>query len=226
MNGTQTKVIGKVADVTIYEVAGDPKSFLYKSGLAINADGAPNAYGPADTEPLDYLANAGGPGNWWGIATDPTGKPHVQKIYHKQPGYYVSTTAHVNPAFPETNPDRYIDSSTVPFFVLPGGKPFGAVLGDIGLLFNTKTGDNIYAIYADIGPASKIGEASIQAAQALGVNSDPKKGGTIQPIIITLVFPGSCPGFKTPDVWFNLAHQIFQKWGGLARLQNIIASLY
>ena len=46
---------------------------VFESRLRIDADGAPNAYGPAGTEPLDALANAGHPGNWWGIVTDDAG---------------------------------------------------------------------------------------------------------------------------------------------------------
>jgi hypothetical protein len=44
--------------------------------------GAPNAYHPED-KGLDFLANAGKTGNWWGIVTEdgtPSGKPVVQGV--------------------------------------------------------------------------------------------------------------------------------------------------
>jgi Fungal chitosanase of glycosyl hydrolase group 75 len=217
--------IGSVSGISIYSVSGHPASVLFQAGLAINADGAPTAYGPEGTVPLDYLANAGSQGNWWGIACDCFGKPYLQTVYHRAPGYYVSTTAHINPHFPAENPDRYMDSTTIPFFVLPGGKSFGAKLGDVGLLYNTKTGDNMYAIYADIGPQNKIGETSIRAANCLKINSNPKNGGTNAKIVCYLIFPGSIGKWIPPDQWFHKANTLMKQWGGLSRLETLAAQL-
>jgi len=36
----------------------------------------------------------------------------------------------------------------------------------------------VEAIYADIGPKNHLGEGSIALAEALGIPSDPKRGGT------------------------------------------------
>jgi hypothetical protein len=49
-------------------------AFFYKSGMAIDADGALRAYHPNDRSGLDALAHAGHPGNWWALVTD-NGKP-------------------------------------------------------------------------------------------------------------------------------------------------------
>src|SRR5687767_14284317 len=55
-------------------------AFVFHGGLAIDADGAPNAYHPEDRG-IDHLANAGRPGNWWAVVTDDRsskGTPIVQ----------------------------------------------------------------------------------------------------------------------------------------------------
>lgn len=73
--------------------------------------------------------------------------------------------------------------------MLPGKHSNGASLGDVCLCLNTKTGDHCYGIYADVGPSSKIGEASIRMASALKIKCDPKTGGTESKIIAYLVSP-------------------------------------
>jgi Fungal chitosanase of glycosyl hydrolase group 75 len=226
---TLLKTIG---GVKIYQEAN---ALLYLAGMQIDADGDEMAYGPDGVpgiKPLDYLANAGKPGNWWGITTDSAGQPYVQQPYHRGPGYYVSSTALENPAFPESNPDRYLDSSQIPFFVLPSdfhsGMPSPLTppkLGDLGFAYNTETKDNNAMVYGDIGPKAQIGEASIAAAKSLGVNSDPKTGGTSKPVICYWFVPGSGKGWQPVDVWWNQALNLFNTWGGLKRLTSVIASL-
>ena len=57
-------------------------------------------------------------------------------------------------------------SDLVPYIVLPGGWPHGGCeLGTLcTVLYN---GGHVHAIYADVGPKTKIGEASIAVHQAL-----------------------------------------------------------
>jgi Fungal chitosanase of glycosyl hydrolase group 75 len=68
-----------------------------KGKLGIDADGSPHAYHPNGSPPgLDYLANAGKPGNWYGIVTDnqkASGNPVVQGSSDPAPGFYISSTA-------------------------------------------------------------------------------------------------------------------------------------
>jgi hypothetical protein len=52
----------------VWQITGQ-KAFFFTAGLAIDADGAPDAYHPNDTG-RDFLANAGRPGNWWAPVTD------------------------------------------------------------------------------------------------------------------------------------------------------------
>jgi Fungal chitosanase of glycosyl hydrolase group 75 len=220
------KQIDMVASVPIYSVDGDPPSFIFKAGFMIDADGSPNAYGPNNSG-LDYTANGGDDqgGEWWAGPVDGDGRPIIQKIFDPTPGFYVSATALGNSAFPEQSPYRYLDSECIPFFVLPGQHSNKAKTGDVALVYNTKTGDNCYAVYGDIGPSSKIGEGSIRLAEALKLDANPKSGGTESKIIVYVVFPGSVGAWKPPSVWFDAANTVFHAWGGIPRLKEIIPEL-
>jgi hypothetical protein len=215
------KLITTIGGVKIYS---EKNAIIYIGAMAIDADGDEQAYAPADSglAPFDYLANAGSPGNWWGITTDQSGSPYVQQPYHRGPGYYVSCTALENPAFPESNPDRYMDSSQIPFFVLPGGFGSGCKLGDLGLGYNIQTGDNNAMIYADIGPQDQIGEGSMALASSLALDPDPKTGGTSKPIICYWFVPGSGKGWQPVDVWWKSALDLFRSWGGMDYLKTVI----
>jgi Fungal chitosanase of glycosyl hydrolase group 75 len=218
--------IDSVGGVTIYSVAGEPKAIVFKAGAAINADGAANCYGPNNSG-IDYTANGGDDqgGNWWGGPVGKDGRPLVQQIYDPYPGMYVSATAHFNPAYTEDSQYRYIDSAAIPFLVLPGNHANGAKLGDVALVLNTVTGDNSYAIYADVGPQSKIGEISLRLATALKLNPNPKSGGIVLHEIAYLVFIGSVASWKPPKVWFDTANTLTKAWGGLTRLKELIRQL-
>lgn len=218
--------IDSVAGCVIYSVQGEPKSFVFKAGMMIDCDGSPNAYGPNNSG-LDYTANGGNDqgGDWWGGPTDSSGKPIVQKIYDPSPGKYVSGTSHIYPAYSEDSPYRYMDSESIPFFVLPGKHSNGAKSGDVGLCYNTKTGDNCYGIYADVGPSTKIGEGSMRMAEALKINSNPKTGGTESRIVVYLVFPGSVAKWLPPKVWWDTANTLTKAWGGLSRLKDIASRI-
>jgi hypothetical protein len=217
--------IDQVAGVPIYSVAGTTKSIIFRAGYMINADGSPNCYGPDNTG-LDYTANGGTPGgDWWGGPTDDQGMPCVQAVYDPSPGMYVSGTALINPAFPEASPYRYLDSESIPFFVMPGNHYNGLKLGDVGLVYNTKTGDNCYAVFGDVGPSSKIGEGSIRLAGALNIDVNPKSGGTESKAVVYLAFPGSVGAWKPPSVWFDVANTIFKAWGGMSRFQKVIKEI-
>src|SRR5258708_2675267 len=82
------------------------------AGLAVDADGSPHAYAPSGSglQGLDYLANAGHSGNWWGIATDSHGMPYIQGPNTPAPGYYVSTTALEDGSKAVNDPARYVNS--------------------------------------------------------------------------------------------------------------------
>jgi hypothetical protein len=167
--------------------------------MAVDADGAPNAYHPDDTG-LDALANAEFPnGDWKSIlAVDPLdpSKPFVQ-TGGPFAGFFVSKTALQSSVVPETDPARYVDATTVPYVVFPGA--FHALsgtgtLGDLVMARNLRTDDVTAAIVADIGPThAPLGEVSMQLAESLGgvhVNPRNGKGVPVGPFLY-VVFPGS-----------------------------------
>jgi len=194
---------------------------LWKAGFAVNADGSPHAYGP-DNSGLDYTANAGSPGAWWGIYAPPDGKgsPVVQAAYHPAPGHYISTTALVDPNYPEGHPERYVDSERYGFYVIPGGESF-CKLGDVGLALNTNTGDNFYFAMGDIGPSGQIGEGSMLLARCLGLSTDPKTGGTDSRVIACVVLPDSDPGYQDWEPKCKVAIQLVDAWGGINKLRQL-----
>ena len=175
------------------------------AGMAIDADGAngqtggvpvyaPKGYTPA---PLDFLANAGGPGNWWGVVTDtkrPDGRPVKQKEGDPAPGAYVSATSYRWPERARIDPLAYVDAASVPYIVLPGpwrAQAVGVVLGCMATVEDTKTGRILDAAgVLDFGPRAKLGEASIACANFFGIPSSPKSGGTSEKRFIYTFFPG------------------------------------
>lgn len=171
----------------------NPSNFImYKAKFAVDADGSPRAYGPNNTG-LDWTANAGSPGNWWGVVTDVSGNPVIQNSGNPYPGMYVSTTSLVNSQYSSTNPLRYVNSETVPFYVIPTAvKSIGGIaIGDVAYVYNTVTGLGRFAIYADSGPAGKLGEGSIYLASQIGLNANARTGGTTSGIIDYIIFPSS-----------------------------------
>ncbi|WP_372365705.1 alpha/beta hydrolase [Candidatus Uabimicrobium sp. HlEnr_7] len=214
-------VHGSAAGKTIWKVPGK-NGFFWGSGMSVDADGAPKAYHRQKGKGLDYLANAGHPGNWWGIVTK-NGVPVIQKSTDPAPGYYVSQTAMFSSQKSIYDPRRYVNASTIPFYVLPARKSMGAKIGDIAAVINTRSNKVAYAMYADVGPRNHIGEGSIALAEDLGINSSPKKGG-ISSGIVFVVFPGSGNGngrLRTRDEIREAGQRLFSQWGGMKQLEAV-----
>lgn len=88
-----------------------------------------------------------------------------------------------------------IDADQIPYVVLPrdknaagewaspdnvSGNPFhdaGIKRGDYVKLTNPMNGKSVYAIYGENGPQNQVGEISMAAARALGIDPSPTKGG-------------------------------------------------
>jgi len=216
--------------IPVFRISGETP-FFWTGPLATDADGAPNAYNPDDTG-IDYLANAGKPGNWWGIATDSKGTPYKQGVYpigsyNPFPGFYVSTTSLVNPNFPAYDVRRYADATQIPFIVLPLSHGLGAKLGDFGFAYNKNTGKSAFVTYADNGPGNKIGEGSVALTIALGGNpwnaARTRVTNGIGSGISTLVFPGSGNGKLPTLAEINgKGNEALTKWGGFARFQSCV----
>jgi len=173
--------------------------------MMIDADGANGqtggvpVYGPKGftPEPLDFLANAGEPGNWFGIVTDTgrrDGNPVLQNSNGPVPGAFVSATSYRWPELARTDPRAYVDAASVPYIVLPGHwrkAAIGVVLGCKAIVRDSKTGKILEASgVLDFGPQGKLGEASIACAEFFGIPSSPKSGGTTEKRFVYTFFPG------------------------------------
>jgi len=167
--------------------------------MAIDADGAPNAYHPEDTG-IDALANAGFPSGGWKsiLVVDPldSTKPFVQSA-GPFAGFFVSKTTLHDPTRPETDPSRYVDSTKVPYLVFPGA--FHALngtgtMGDMAMVRNLRSNQVTAAIVADAGSHNApLGEVSIRLAENLGgTHVNPRNGsGMPKGPFLYVLFPRS-----------------------------------
>ena len=177
------------------------------SQIDVDADGAngqhgqPPAYAPdgyPGPKPLDVLADAGSPGQWWGIVTDSSGNPIVQSESDPCPGAYVSPTSLqlLKPDgshYASTDPMAYVDAATVPFLVIcpelrNGVAPI--VLGCRAVLTNTENNITIEAVVADGGNTNEMGEISYAAAQALGNLGTPLSVNNEGHLLTMEIYPG------------------------------------
>ncbi len=194
-------------------------AYLYKtSHKQIDADGAPNAYHPADVGKtcsatagllgLDCPANAGYPnGSFWRdvLAVDPNdnNKPYVQPS-GPFAGFFVAMTSLVDSSKVATDPTRYVSSTTFPYIVFPGNfnaKTGTGKRGDLGFAFNLSNNKKSHFVVAETGPAAAdLGEMSIALATAMGgVNPNPINGaGAPSGTILYVSFPFSSNTYGWP----------------------------
>jgi Fungal chitosanase of glycosyl hydrolase group 75 len=217
------KLVKRIGYSDIYTLNSSSTAFFYQAGMMIDADGGYHAYHPDGKSGLDLLGNAGRPGNWWALVTDtgkPTGKPVIQKDADPAPGFYISTTSLEDTTCDRKDPHRYVNAESLNFIVLPGRSNLGAKLGDFAVVIRPATGAYDYAVYGDVGPAHKIGEASIGLAHALGVPSSPKTGGVAHGILY-FVFPDTARHWplSQPEI-DQYGAALFAKWGGLDKAKE------
>jgi hypothetical protein len=106
-------------------------------------------------------------------------------------GAIVSKTAYLIRGEPDNTPKRYVDSETVPYVVVPPviiQKTQGVVRGCFATV--TYKGKSVDCMVGDVGPRKKIGEISMAAARAVGMNPSPRSGGEERKIVQYEVFPG------------------------------------
>lgn len=200
-------------------------AILFTSGMTIDADGAPNAYGPHDRG-LDYNANARGKHGWVALVTNEDGRPVIQKRGPYR-GYYVSTTSlQQSNVSDERNPRRYIDATRIPYIALPRNfaDDYNIHLGDLALVTNHANGRHAYAIFADVGPKGRIGEGSIALAKALGIPANPRHDSAEKGVSY-LIFPGSgqnSASTVTARKIKSSAARLYHRWGGTEKLRACI----
>ena len=170
--------------------------------MDVDVDGAPNAYGPAGTHPLDELRNAHyrrrKHAEIVGYLTDDDNPkiPIIQGPLDPYPGYYISQTSYTDPAIIDPkNPRRYVDATKINYIVLgDAARKRGARIGDFVAVFSTRTHKSVFGLVADEGNPSGD-EGSLHLLQDLGY---PFKNGIDDAVeahgeIIIRFFPASNP---------------------------------
>ena len=200
--------------------------FVYFSGLAIDADGAPNAYHPDDKHGIDALEHAGSPGNWWALALDEERRPVVQS-QGEYSGFYVSMTwlSREDDLYSQFDPEYWLDARKVRYIAIPETvfKAGSAEKGDLAYVFNLANGKSSYAIIGDWGTENTLGEGSIALAEALGVDGNPREGGQDNRIAY-VVFPGSHVRPRWPrqtDDMSRQADKLLHDFGGRDAVQAL-----
>lgn len=206
--------------------------FFSTTHMAVDADGAPNAYHP-DNIGLDWLGNAGYPNkSWWKdiLVVDPNDSTiaYIQKT-GEFAGYFVSKTSLKDREKAVTDPNRYVDSRHIPFFIFPGNfykiKGTG-LIGDLGLAINLSTKNQTAFVVADIGPRrAALGEVSISLAERLGgTNVNPKNAsGVPSGEILYIVFPYSSREYKWPMSLEEMSAATDKLLKGIGDLDSILS---
>lgn len=171
---------------------------FYKADYDLDLDGHPRAYHPNNTGLL-HNDNGGSNGVMSKSVVVYKGeKPYIQTNNDPAPGYYLSKTSLQLQGYAETDYRRYVNPDEVAYFVLPGGqfKKQGVKVGDIGLVYNVLNKKHAFAIYADSGPRTIIGEGSTLLATQLGIKNYIDKNGRVRggldsDNILYIVFPNS-----------------------------------
>jgi len=187
--------------------------------MAIDVDGAPNAYGPAGQPALDFELNAHrgakASGEIVGYLTKGDGRtPEVQGPQDPFPGYYISTTAFQDKSNPNRlDPRKYVDASKINYVVLGNfAAQNNAKLGDFVAVHSKKTGKSVFGIIADAGNSSGA-EGSLALLNGLVYPfHNGKAGGVEKKEIVIRYFPGSNPDHH----FFKSQAQIDQEAASLA----------
>jgi hypothetical protein len=104
---------------------------------------------------------------------------------HGDPDAQKDTSLHVNGKPLNADVDRYI---VVPPAIIQVVE--GIVLGCHAVVTNTLNNKTTDAVVGDVGPAKKLGEASVATAAAVGVDPSPTRGGIEAHVIRYRIYPG------------------------------------
>ena len=113
----------------------------------------------------------------------------------------------------------FLSGTADPFIVLPsfmvGKSPMQPAIGDYAVVIAKGT---LYpAILGDLGPNSKIGEASLRICREIFPNSGADRRPVSRPEVVYLVFPGTAEKpFTVPDYahWSERCHTLWKEFGG------------
>lgn len=181
--------------VALRRFPGDA-AYAYRTGrIAIDADGAPNAYQPQDRG-FNALANAGFPNGGWRsvLVADPNdpSRPFVQEA-GEFAGFFLSMTSlqdHARRYGPRPLHRRARRALRLRFFAVKGTGRLGA----LGMARNLSSGQTSPMVFADVGGHDDdLGEISIKLAENLGGHDvNPRNGhGALRGPFVYVVFPGT-----------------------------------
>ena len=169
--------------------------------MAIDVDGAPNAYGPKNSDALDNELNAHAGAKKTGAIVGYLTKGNDRKTPILQgpndpcPGFYISTTGYYDRSNPNVeDPRRYVNAAEINYTLLATvAKQAGVKLGDFCTVHSLRTGRIVYAIVGDAGN-SRGREGSLALLQRLGYKvKDGKSGGEGQNQIAVRYFAKTNP---------------------------------
>lgn len=167
--------------------------------MAVDVDGAPNAYGPKNKKALDNELNAHKGAMKTGaivgyLTKNNDGKtPIVQGPNDPCPGFYVSTSGYQDKNNSNiTDPRCYVNAAEINYTLLAtAAKKAGVRLGDFCTVHSLRTRLTVYAIVGDSGNSSGA-EGSLALLQRLGYDvKDGKSGGEEKKQIVVRYFAGT-----------------------------------
>lgn len=182
-------------------------------------------------------------GSWTALpdSIDPSLR-YRQTALQAAPGYYVSQTGlrSIHKPTDYLEPSSFVNSEEINYIVLSTSSLLNSLPkrprhGNLAAVYNRNRPDlpPQYAVYADDGEATKIGEGSIALATALGATAASGKtlatGGTIANGVTCVVFPNSGSGTsyvpQTQSEIDSAAAPLFDAWGGVPRIESIYGAL-
>src|SRR5437667_2132588 len=153
------KVKKKVERVVEVHAGTNDTGSFYVSKMAIDADGAPNAYHPTPGTGLDSVKNAGFGSSCDVLVCKVPGKPG--KGYVTTPsgpfqGFFVSQSSLEDSTKDRTDHERYVSATHIPYVAVPRSvaKKLKVQTGDLAYAVNLKNGARPAALSADIGTAN------------------------------------------------------------------------
>ena len=173
--------------------------------MDVDADGAPNAYGPPGSKTLDILKHARTLGDphapivGFLTADDDPNQPVLQGPNDPFPGFYISQTAFTDPARnDERDVRRYVDASRINYVVLGDeARHRGAKIGDFVAVYSRHTRRSSFGIVGDSGNPSGD-EGSLHLLQELGYAFHDGRRESVERRgeIVIRFFPGTNPRHK------------------------------
>lgn len=173
---------------------------------------------------------------WYGVASVGAAAPDKWRpcVQANGPhaGFFVAQTAlAADPTQSRCGTARYLDSTRLPFFVLPRRSAFqerGMELADVGIALYSESGLMVPAIVGDVGPARKLGEGSLALARSLRGEGSAQSAtirdfqrAAIADGVYILMFPDSrVEPPITAERIAAVANSRFAAWGGADRLRS------